>query len=146
MAPRLSLTAANSVYILSIDTIYPQGVQLQGFAADAAFATETIEPSEVLKGVDGIMSAGFVPYMTPQTINIQADSPSAIIFENWAAYMKAQNEVLWANATISLPSIGRKYIMTGGVLTQFAAIPGTQKILQPREFRITWDNVDPAPL
>lgn len=142
---RKTITAANSVYILTVDILYPQGVQLQGYTADAAFATEAVEPTENMVGVDGIMSSGFVPYLTPQTISLNPDSDSSVIFENWLAYMKAQREVVYADAVISLPSIQRKYAMTKGALSQIVAIPGTQRVLQGREFRITWGSVDPAP-
>lgn len=140
-----TITAANAVFILAIPGVYAAGQLLQGYSADAAFETETAEPTETQMGVDGHMSAGFVPFMTLQTITLQADSASVEVFENWLAYMKAAREVIYANATINLPSVQRKYNLTKGVLSSIVSIPGTRKVLQPRPFRITWESIDPAP-
>lgn len=140
-----TITAANSVYLLAIPGLYPIAQLLQGYSADAAFETETAEPTENQMGVDGIMSSGFVPFMTLQTISLQADSDSVLVFENWLAAMKSAREVIYANATISLPSVQRKYNLTKGALSSIVAIPGTRKVLQPRPFRITWGSIDPAP-
>lgn len=140
-----TLTAANSVFMLSITGLYVTPQRLQGYSADAAFDTDAIEPAEVMMGVDGKMSAGYVPVVTPQTITLQADSASNTLFDTWAAAQKAAREILYANATIALPSLGRKYTMTKGVLTSYPAIAGVRKVLQPRAFRITWEDVSPAP-
>lgn len=140
-----TLTAANSVFILAIRGVYPIGQLLQGYSADAAFETEAAEPTENQIGVDGIMSSGWVPYITNQTVNLQADSDSVLVFENWLAYMKAAREVTYADATISLPSVQRKYTLTKGSLSSIVAIPGTRKVMQPRAFRISWGDISPAP-
>lgn len=139
-----TITAANAVYMLDIPGLYPVPQRLQGFGTDSAFDTDASEPAETMMGVDGILSAGFVPFMTRQTITLQADSPSVLIFEDWLAAMKQAREVLFANATIVLPSVGRKYTNTRGVVTSVPAIPGTRKVLQPRAFVITWGDISPA--
>lgn len=140
-----TITAANSVFLLSVRGLYPVPQKLEGYTADAAFDTDTAAPTEVVKGVDGKMSAGFVPFLTTQTINLMPDSDSSLIFENWLAAMKSAQEVFYADALVSLPSVQRKYTLTKGVLTQIVAIPGTRKVLQGRPFQITWDTIDPAP-
>jgi hypothetical protein len=140
----LTITAANSVYMLAIASLYPVPQQLQGYAADAAFATEDVEPTEVVMGIDGHMSAGFVPYVTPQTITIMPDSPSLTMFEQWLSAMKASREIFIANGTIALPAIGKKYTLTRGVLSRIKSIPDVKKSLQPVEYRITWESVSPA--
>jgi hypothetical protein len=140
-----TLTAANSVYLLSITGLYVTPQRLQGFGADAAFDTDAVEPAEVMIGVDGKMSAGYVPVLTPQTITLQADSASNAIFDTWNAAQKAAREIMYANATISVPSLGLKYTLTRGVLTSYVAIPGVRKVLQPKAARITWESVSSAP-
>lgn len=140
-----TLTAANSVYMLAVRGLYPIAQLLQGYATDAAFDTDASEPTENVMGVDGKMSSGFVPFMTMQTINLQADSDSVEVFENWLAAMKTAREVLYADATVILPSVQRKYSLTQGSLSSVPPIPGSRKILQPRAFRITWADISPAP-
>lgn len=140
-----TITAANSVYLLTIPGLYSTAQLLQGYATDDAFATEAVDTAEVVKGVDGNMSAGFVPYLTKQTLMLQADSNSQEIFENWLAAMLEAREVLYANATLSIPSLERKYAMIKGVLTNVQATPSAKKTMQPRPWIITWDRIDPAP-
>lgn len=141
-----SITAANSEYWLAVLGLFPVPQRLQGYAADAAFDTEAADAAEIVMGVDGIMSAGYVPFVTRQTINIMPDSPSSYIFEDWMTAQKAAREVYYANASITLTSIGRSYVMRNGVITSFIAIPGTRKVLQARAFVITWESIDPVPV
>jgi hypothetical protein len=141
-----SITAANSIFMLAILNLYPVPQQLQGYAADAAFDTEAADSAEIVMGVDGIMSAGFVPFVTRQTINIMPDSPSSLIFEDWMSAQKAAREIYYANASVTLPSVNRGYVLTNGVLTSFPAIPGTRKVLTARAFVITWESINPVPV
>lgn len=139
-----TITAANSQFFLAVGGIFPIAQQLQGYAADAAFAFDSVDPAETVMGVDGLMSAGYTPYMTIQTINIMPDSPSLSIFETWLAANNTAREVFFANATIVLPAINRKYTLTRGVLTGAKAAPDVKKVLQAVEYKITWQNVSPA--
>lgn len=141
-----TLTAANSVYLLQIPGLYDTYQKLQGYAADAAFATEASVSAEVVVGVDGKVSAGYTPYLTPQSITLQPDSESSDIFENWIQAQDAVREVLYANALVSLPGSQREYSLTQGYLTSVMKIPGTAKILQARPFTITWAAITSAPL
>lgn len=140
----LTITSANSVVLFSIPGLFPVPVQIQGFQADAAFATDSVEPAEVVMGVDGKMSAGYTPYMTKQTYSIQADSSSAVLFDAWQAAQKSSGDIYFANATIVIPGVGRSYTMTKGALTGYKAIPDAKKVLQGREFTVTWEGVDPT--
>lgn len=144
MATQRTITAANSIFLLSIPGIFPVPQQLQGFMADAAFAFDSVDPAEVVMGVDGNMSAGYVPYMTPQTISIMPDSPSLVIFETWLAACNTSRDVFYANGQISLPSIGRKFTLTKGVLTSAKAAPDAKKVLQGIEYKVTWNIVAPS--
>jgi hypothetical protein len=141
-----SITAANAVYLLSVTGLFPVPQQLQGFSADAAFDTDASEPAEVVIGVDGRMSAGYVPFLTRQTISIMPDSVSSLLFEDWLAAQKAAGEVYFANASITLISVNRAYVLTNGILTSIVSIPGTRKVLQARNFIITWGSIDPVPV
>lgn len=143
---KLTITSANSVYMLSIAGLFPTPQRLQGFAADDAFSTEQVQPAEVVMGVDGKMSAGYLPTMTVQTISIQADSESAFMFDEWQAKSRAISEVFWAQALITLPGIARSWTLTNGILTGYTPIPDAKKVLQARTFSITWENVSAVPL
>ena len=139
-----TLTSANSVLMLGVGGIFPVPQKIEGYATDDAFTFDAVQPAQAVMGVDGRMSAGYTPFMSVQTISIQADSPSMTIFEAWLAAMKVAREVFYATGTLNIPSIGRKFVMTKGVLTQIPSAPTARAILQPMTFQITWENVSPA--
>lgn len=139
-----TLTSANSVLMLAVGGIFPIPQKIEGYATDDAFAFDAVQPAQAVMGVDGRMSAGYTPFMSVQTISIQADSPAKPIFEAWLAAMKVAREVFYANGTLNISSISRKYVLTRGVLTQVPPAPTARAILQPMTFQITWENVSPA--
>lgn len=141
-----TLTTANSVFALSIANLYPVGQILQGYATDDAFAAEDISPAEVLMGVDGKLSGGYVPTPIPQTIMLQADSNSNAIFDDWYYAQKAAGELYIASAIIALQGTSQKYSMNRGILTGYNPMPSAKKILQPRKFVITFESVTLSPV
>ena len=139
-----SITGATSAIVITIPGVFAQPQQLQGFAADDVFEGDPIESNEVLMGVDGILSGGFVYQPVQQNFALQADSASIFVFDQWWNFMQAAQDVFPANATIKLSVIGKNYTMTKGFLTNYKPIPDIKKLLQPQHFRITWQSVLPA--
>lgn len=137
-----TITSANSVFTIVIPGLFPAPVQLQGYASDKAFTTEAIDLAEVQMGVDGRMTAGFVPNPTKQTVTLQADSPSKDIFTALIQAMKTAREVFYISGSIALPSTGESFTLTRGILTNTKQIPDAQKVLQPMDFVITWESVN----
>jgi len=139
-----TITAANAVFTLSVSGVFNVAQQLQQFAADDVFDTEAIEPAEVMMGVDGHLSAGFVFVATKQSITLQADSPSNLIFEAWQQAQKTARDIFFAQGGVILNSVGRAYTMNRGVLTSYPSLPDAKKVLQPRKYGITWESISPA--
>jgi hypothetical protein len=139
-----NITAANSVFMLSITGLYTTPQQLQGYAMDDVFDVPAVKPVETMMGVDGRLSAGFQNFPFVLSVSLQADSASNLIFENWLAAMQQQLNALQAQATITLPSVGRKYTMTNGYLTDVPPIASAKKVLQPRKYELTFETVTPA--
>ena len=137
-----TITSANSVFTLVVAGLFPAPVQLKGYASDKAFTTEAVDLAEVQMGVDGRMTAGFVPNPVKQTITLQADSPSKDIFTAVIQAMKTAREVFYISGSISLPSTGESFTLTRGILTNAKQIPDAQKVLQPVEYIITWESVN----
>ena len=48
-----TLTAANSVILLTIPSLFPVAQQLQGFSAEDVFDTDQLDTAETMMGVDG---------------------------------------------------------------------------------------------
>lgn len=136
-----TITSANSVFTLVVAGLFPAPVQLKGYASDKAFTTEAVDLAEVQMGVDGRMTAGYVPNPVKQTITLQADSPSKDIFTAIIQAMKTAREVFYISGSISLPSTGESFTLTRGILTNAKQIPDAQKVLQPVDFQITWESV-----
>lgn len=140
----LSITGANAVIMLSITGLFPVPQQLQGFAADDVFDTNTLASAEVLMGVDRKLSGGFVAVPVEQNYSLQADSQSIFIFDQWWAAQQQEGEVFPANGVVLLTAVQKKWIMTRGFLTSYKPIPDTKKLLQPQKFAITWESLLPA--
>ena len=137
-----TITSANSVFTIVVPGLFPAPVQLQGYSTDRAFTTNALVLSEVQMGVDGRMTAGFVPNPVKQTITLQADSPSKDIFTALIQAMKTAREVFYISGSIALPSTGESFTLTRGILTNTKQIPDAQKVLQPMDFVITWESVN----
>jgi nitroreductase len=137
-----TITSANSVFTIVVPGLFPAPVQLRGYATDRAFTTEAIDLAEVQMGVDGRMTAGFVPNPVKQTITLQADSPSKDIFTALIQAMKTAREVYFVSGSIALPSTGEAFTLTRGILTNAKQIPDAQKVLQPVDYVITWESVN----
>lgn len=139
------ITSANAVFTLGIETLFPTPVQLQGFATDDIYGVAQIKSVETQMGVDGVLSGGFVFVAVPQEITLQADSLSNDVFDAWWAQMQANKGVLRANGLIKLSAISSKFTHTNGFLTGYTPIPAGKRVLQPRKYEITWQNIVPTP-
>lgn len=137
-----TITSANSVFTIVVPGLFPAPVQLRGYSSDKAFTTEAVDLAEVQMGVDGRMTAGFVPNPVKQTVTLQADSPSKDIFTALIQAMKAAREVYFMSGSIALPSTGEAFTLTRGILTNAKQIPDAQKVLQPVDYVITWESVN----
>ncbi len=141
-----SVTAADAVLTISIPLLFPVPQQIQGFASDDAFDLPQLKSAEVMMGVDGVLSSGFVFVPIPQTISLQADSLSNRLFDIWWAQMQAGKTTYQATGEIVLPAIGTKYALTQGVLTGYKPTPPVKKLLNPRSHEITWAAFAASPI
>lgn len=139
-----SITSANAVLMLSISSLFDQPQQLQGFATDDIFTTDDIQVTETQMGVDGKLSAGFVNMPVAMSISIQADSLSNVIFDQWAAASKVKQDVYYAQMTVMLSSLNKKWTCTKGSLTRYKPMPDATRVLQARRYGIVWESVLPA--
>lgn len=136
-----TITAADCIFTLTVDNIYPSGVVLEGFAADNIYTTDTKTLAETVLGADGYLSAGFVHTSVNQTISIMPDSDSWDVFENWATLSVAGIAVFRCSATVLLPALGKKYTHINGVFKSWKALPDAQRVLQAGQAVIEWGRV-----
>jgi hypothetical protein len=143
MANNRKITAANSIVIISCDALGMH--RLQGFSADAITETDGVAPVETMQGIDGRLSAGWVPVPIVQNITLMADSDSNDYMDNLAGYQEQNRETVILTGSLVLPAIGKKYAMKRGFLTNYPKFPSVARVLQPRRFQITWERVTPSP-
>lgn len=139
-----SITAANAVFLISVPGLFPVPIPLQGFAADDIFGTDPLASVETSMGVDGILSGGFVNVATRQNITLQADSASNLIFDQWWATQQAAQDVLTAKASVWLTSIGRKWSLSVGFLTEYPGVQSAGRTLRQRRYGLTWQTAQPS--
>lgn len=140
-----AVTAADIVYTLTIPLVFTSPQLIQGYATDEVTDIPVLKSAEVMMGVDGILSAGFVYVPVPQTISLQADSASNDVFDAWWTQMQQTKQTYLASGLLKVPSIGKKYTLIGGVLTSYKPIANAKRLLQPRNYEITFQNIAPAP-
>lgn len=141
-----TITSANSKFSLIIPGLFDAPQLLQGYATDDAFTADDVDTAQVEVGVDGLMSAGYTPFITPMSVTFQANSISIDLFEQWLEAEKVIREKLPANGSILVRSVGKQYTLTTGVLTKVPQIVKAKKVLGPRTFGITWQNITPSPV
>lgn len=140
-----TLTSANAIILLSVNGLYSSPQRIQGFSADDITGSEATSPKQTSMGLDGRLSAGFVPVPIPQNITLQADSQSNDFFENWFQAEKSVREAYVCSGILIIPATQRKYSMTRGFLTSYPQMPDLKNTVQPRRYAITWESVSPSP-
>jgi hypothetical protein len=145
MADR-TITAADSTFAISCADLVIAATLIEGYAADAAFSIDAVDTAETTLGVDGKLSAGWIPRSYSQTVTLQADSPSRPLFDLIVGAQDANRTIYRLGGVITLP--GNKYTFTfsRGVLKNYSVMPNAQKTLQPMPFIIEWETVYAIPI
>jgi hypothetical protein len=136
--PLGTITSANAVYYLSIQSVFPTPQRLEGWGVNDAFSTDLVDLAEIQLGVDGFTASGWLPRLTPQTLTFIAASPSITIFETWQQAQDLTQSIFYATGTIILPAIQRQYTLPNGTLMRYQALANARRVLEPRPFHITW--------
>lgn len=139
------LTVANAIIVLVVPGVFNTPQQLQGFAADDIFNSPAIEAGEGSMGVDGVYSAGFVFKEISQDYNLQADSPSNLVFDEWYAFEQANRIKIPINGLTILTGLDTKWVMSRGFLMSYTPIVSGGKIAKPRKHEVRWNLVAPQP-
>jgi len=137
----MSITSANSVFMVAVKDLFPVPIKLQGYSTDDAFMADAVVVTETLMGVDGKLSAGYVPNPTVITVTFQADSNSIALFEAVVQAMQAARDTYELSATIVIPGVSRAYACVTGFLTEYKPLPDAKKLLQPVTYKITFESV-----
>lgn len=128
----LDITSANAVVAISVESLF--SVNLENFSADSSFTTDTVQAAETRMGVDGHMAAGFTPAIKTVTINLEAGSPSATFLQLLRQAQEVNLKPYKVQMVISIPSIGKRYTFSNGVLQSFKELSDGQTVLSSTQW------------
>lgn len=146
MVNPISITSANSVFMVSVLSLGVTNQRLQGYSADNAFSTADIEVTENQIGVDGLKSAGYLPQLFVQTLDFQANSPSIALFEQIYESMAATKGVFTISGIIQLPDLGKQYNLALGTLQSYQPILNARRVMEAASYTINWGGVVVSPI
>jgi hypothetical protein len=139
-----NITSANASAVLTVEKLFPAGIELQMFGTDSALTTDSVDISEIRMGVDGKMVAGYTPVIFPLTITLEAASPSfAALSQVWTA-MRTNKTIYDCTLVALVPSIKKSFTWTNGVMKSGVPFPGVQKVLAPTTWVFNFQNLDPS--
>ena len=128
----LDITSANATVALSVGGLF--SVTLENFSADSSFTSDTVQAAETRMGVDGHMAAGFTPAIKTITINLEAGSPSTEYMQLLRQVQEVNMKPYKVQMVISIPSIGKRYTFSEGVLQSYKDLPDGQNVLSPTQW------------
>lgn len=126
-----NITSANATAILVVETLFPNGIELQQYSTDQAVSMDNITMAVTRMGVDGKMAAGYVPTIYPITIMLEASSPSTEYLWQVSASMQKAKDLYECTLTVRIPSISKSYVWSGGVLKTGNLFPNNKQVLEP---------------
>jgi hypothetical protein len=139
-----TITSANATIILTVPGVLSSGVALGQWAADDMFTSDSVAATEVVMGVDGHQSLGWLPHPVKIKFKFAADSYSIAYFDQWY-YAQVQNQdAIAGGMVITMPGNGAKYNCTNGGLVNYKPIPDAKKMLEAQEFEISFESVQKA--
>lgn len=139
-----TITAMNSVLILTHPVLYPAGVKIEGFSTDQMISADDAEKSVAQMGVDGKMSVGRVPYLTAWTITLSPDSDSNTVFENIEKYERIQREVSKMTFAFTIPALNEARTFSKTVVTNYNPLPPHGRTIGARAYKLASERVDSA--
>ena len=127
------ITSANATVAMSVaEGLF--SVNLEQFSADSSFTSDTIQAAETRMGVDGHMVAGYTPAIKTLTINLEAASPSVSYMQLLRQAQETNLKPYEVQMVISIPSIGKRYTFSRGVLQSFKDLPDGNTVLAPTQW------------
>ena len=125
------ITSANSVSILTVEELFPSGITLEQFGTDQAVNMDSLDIAETRMGVDGFMVAGYTPNIKVVSISLEASSPSFDALAQVYEAMETFRRIYSVKLVSTVPSIGKVFTWSNGVLKTVTPFPSQKKVLDP---------------
>ena len=141
-----TITSANSSFVLTIGTVFPVPQKMQGYAADDMFSLAETEFAESVMGADGHLSYGYVPSIKELEFVLMPNSPSVTAMDTLINAQNAAKEAFRLDASIFMPSIGKRFVFTNGVLKSGKAMPDAKKTLDKQSYKLQFESCIAFPI
>jgi hypothetical protein len=128
--------------VITVEELYPRGIQVERFAADSAISVENAQVAETRMGVDGKMVAGYVPGIKTVTIDLEANSPTAKALNEVVGAMEQNVKPYQCELVVDVPSQGTVYTFKKGVIQTAGQMPAVKKILDPTQWVFHFETME----
>lgn len=139
-----SITSANAIFTMTIDTVAPVAFVLENWSVDSAWETEAYAQLETRMSMDGYLNVGFVWRSVNMTLTLQPGSSSIDVFRQLQTGQMAATKEYRIGGTLHLPSINQKFTLTNGVMKSGSILPNGGETLAEQAFNFEWERVYPA--
>lgn len=135
-----NITSANATAYMVVKELYPAGFALNNFATDQAIDEAEDTVAETRMGVDGYMAAGYVPSIKAVTITFEATSPSVEYLNNLYLASQKNRRTYECTLVINVPSTGKVYTYSYGVLKTAKPLPALKTVLDPVSYAFDFEK------
>ena len=142
MARSLNITSADAKAVLTVEDLYPQGIELQQFSTDAAAVADAIQTAETRMGVDGYMAAGYTPNIKVVTVTLEANSESRFALNRLYEATENNRKPYLCSLTIKINATGETYKYSVGVLQSAGGMPGLNRVLAPTSWVFHFERLE----
>lgn len=140
----IDITSANSTLVITVSDLAIASVAMEGYAVDNAWALDEAETAVAQVGVDGKMTAGWVPRLNPLTLSFAPNSSSITTLTTIMTAQDTNMTIYTLQGVLSCPSIDKSWTLSNGVLTRAKVMPDGSRILAAQSFQITFESAKPA--
>lgn len=136
------ITSTNATGVLVVDQLFPAGIELEMFGTDQSVVQDSVQVAETRMSVDGKMVAGYLPAIFPVTITLEAPSRTAKSFGTLYSAMATNKTIYECSLTFTVPSVGKIYTWSKGVLHDGVPFPSNKKVLDPTTWVFHFERLD----
>lgn len=128
------ITSSNATLVLTVDTLFPAGIQIQQFTADTGMSADGMPIAEARMGIDGHMAAGQVPSIKQVTIQVEACSVSNGPLSAIHKAMDEYHKIYKCSLVCKIPSTGVTMTWSEGVMVSGTPATSLQRTLSPSQW------------
>ena len=125
------ITSANATMIITVNSLFPAGFQVQQFSVDNAADMEELEIAVTRQSLEGGIVAGYVPSIKTVRFSIEASSPSYEPLCQLYRASEAKRGFYEVGLSITVPELGKSYVYSRGLLVRATILPPMRRVLEP---------------